>query len=49
MSYFDALIVPDLTNSSLFKLASVSFDMSPSFFEHFLTFWQDKAFWIKAS
>lgn len=47
MSCFDALVVPDLTDSSLFKLAPVSFDMSPSFLEHFLIFWQDKVFWIK--
>lgn len=44
---FDALIVPDLTNRALFRLASVSFVMSPSLFEHFRTFWQDKEFWIK--
>lgn len=43
---FGAFIVLDLTNSSLFKLASVPTDMSPSFFKHYLTFWQDKAFWI---
>lgn len=47
MGYFGALIVLDLTNSSLFKLASVPIDMSPSLFEHYLTFWQDKVFWIK--
>ena len=47
MGYFGALIVPDFVNSSLFKLAPASFDMSPSFFEHFLTFWQDKVSWIK--
>lgn len=50
MNYFDALIVPDLTNSSLFKLVSASFDMSPSFYEDFLIFLQDKVFcWIKGN
>lgn len=32
-------IAPDLACGSPFKLASVSFNMFPSFFDHFITFW----------
>lgn len=35
-------IVPDLAWGSPFKLASVSFNVFPSFFDHFITFWYCK-------
>lgn len=37
---FDSLtVVPDLASENPVKLLSVPLSMSPSFFEHFLTFW----------
>lgn len=37
--YFDILVVSDFASGSPFELASVFFEISPQFFEFFLTFW----------
>lgn len=43
----DAQIVPDLAGGSPFPLAPVSSVLCPSFFEHFLLFWDKRMPWVQ--